>query len=612
METKNWYLEYAVGSISNRMNICNVDEFTSIAKKSFGQEIYHSMYLYSVDIIEHVNKTGSVSEFNGIQAIDKIILDIDLVGEKSGEQTREKVLELVKLMNDKGISDELIQIWFSGSGFHLHIPNIYGFEPSTVIAKIVRATLQRDFGNYIDMIYDGRRLIRSGYSYNKKTGCYKIPLTLQEVELWSYDNIKDFAKKIRSDWRPSKFDADKDYKLADFEPMDISRKNSSEHRKIFENRRGITTRWITCAQHIYNDGEVLNMRHKNLLRVVSIWIRHYGFDKIACDNLARAYMSKMSNPLPADEVSRIVADAYKQGGYKYQCDDEVLTQYCDSKCTLFRFKNLDEESTVLNSNEMVDMLVDYLNTDFSDKSFNLKDIFPFMQNDFLFRGGELAMLIGDTKLGKTAFWQYVIAKLPKVNTLFLSLEVDKEKITRRFIQQTLKMRKEEVEKLLREKDSYVIDKAKEVMSNISLATAAEAPDITQYSELIEKSNAKIVVVDTVDRVKARYAKNDLLERQNYIINELKDLAMKEEVIILGVSHISKGASFRLKEGERLDIHSGKGSSDMEQKADTIISFEGDRNMSSKRRVEALGARDNTPFELLVNFDWKTFTFSKRT
>ena len=37
------------------------------------------------------------------------------------------------------------------------------------------------------------------------------------------------------------------------------------------------------------------------------------------------------------------------------------------------------------------------------------------------------------------------------------------------------------EKLLREKVSYVIDKAKEVMSNISLATAAEAPDITLNS-----------------------------------------------------------------------------------------------------------------------------------
>ena len=92
METKNWYLEYAVGSISNRMNICSVEEFSSIARKSFGQEIYNSMYLYSKDIIEYVNKTGSVSEFSGIQAMDKIVLDIDLIGEKSGEKTREKYL----------------------------------------------------------------------------------------------------------------------------------------------------------------------------------------------------------------------------------------------------------------------------------------------------------------------------------------------------------------------------------------------------------------------------------------------------------------------------------------------------------------------------------------
>ena len=612
MDTKNWYIEYAVGGVQNRMNICPADKFSSIAQQHMGKEMYRSMFLYEHSINEHVNKTGSVSDFNGVQAIDKLILDIDLSGEKSGEKTRLKVVKLLNKMKMMNIPDSYLQVWFSGSGFHIHIPDIYGFEPSNNVAKIVRATMQRDFGDYIDLIYDGRRLIRTGYSFNKKTNCYKTPLSLQEIEQWSYDNIKDSAKSIRSNYNPPKFDVETDYTLEEFKPMDISRKNAKQHRQVFEKRQGTTSRYITCAQHLYNAGEVKGKRHHNLLRIVSIWIKKYGFDKVACDNLARAYMSRMENPLPAEEVSRIVADAYKAGGYNYGCSDEVLSEYCDSKCTLFRFKNLDEETKVINAEDMINTLANYYNTDFSDKSFDLKTVFPFMHESYLFKGGELAMLIGDTKLGKTALWQYVVANIPKVKTLFLSLEVDDITIIRRFFQIVLKMEKEPVINALRNHDVAVTEQAKSKMSHIDIITAANAPDITEYRELISDYNPKIIVVDTIDRVKAKYAKSEPLQRQEYVINQLKDIAMEQEIIMLGVSHISKGASNQLSEGQRLTIHSAKGSSDIEQKADKVISFEGDRNMGTKRRIEALGSRDETGFDITVNFDWRTFNFTKRT
>jgi replicative DNA helicase len=86
-----------------------------------------------------------------------------------------------------------------------------------------------------------------------------------------------------------------------------------------------------------------------------------------------------------------------------------------------------------------------------------------------------------------------------------------------------------------------------------------------------------VVIDTIDMVPARYAKNDELQKQGYITAELKKIAMEQDVIILAVSHISKGASYRIAEGQALDIHSGKGNSALEQKADKIIAFEGDRD-----------------------------------
>ena len=86
--------------------------------------------------------------------------------------------------------------------------------------------------------------------------------------------------------------------------------------------------------------------------------------------------------------------------------------------------------------------------------------------------------------------------------------------------------------------------------------------------------------------------------------------MKEDVIVLAVHHISKSASYNFKETNTLDVHSGKGNSAIEQKSDQYIAFQG-KEISKARVVKSLKARDESKFELLLNYDWDTFTFDKR-
>ena len=90
METKDWYLEYATGSISNRNQVCKVNEFPSIVKDNIGKEIYRSMFLYDKTIVEFLNKNQTVVGFNGLQSIDKIVIDIDYIinDNNLGNQTR--------------------------------------------------------------------------------------------------------------------------------------------------------------------------------------------------------------------------------------------------------------------------------------------------------------------------------------------------------------------------------------------------------------------------------------------------------------------------------------------------------------------------------------------
>ena len=310
METNNWWVEYATTSVSNRNHLCKVTDFPEIASKHQNLEIYRSMFLYHEDIVDFVAKNGSVTGFNGLQSIDKLVIDIDYVKNDNdmGNETRNKVLDVINNMEKLLIQPDQYNIWFSGKGFHIHLGNVYGFEESNQLAKQVRATMQRDFGEQIDIIYDSRRLIRAGHSYHKSSGLYKIPISYTELSELKYIDIAELAQQIRTDYKPHKINKEK---VVGLDPMDMSRKNIEEVRKVFDNAKGISTRYITCVQHIYNAGYVPNNRHKHLLALVSIWRKKYAFDKIACDNLARAYMSKMNSPLDSVDVSRIVSDAFK-------------------------------------------------------------------------------------------------------------------------------------------------------------------------------------------------------------------------------------------------------------------------------------------------------------
>ena len=603
-----WFLEYAIGSVSNRNNLCELKQFPEVAKVNQGGEVYRSMFLYSPDIVDHVKEHGTVTGYNGIQGIDKIVIDIDYVKEDSGdEKTVAKVIDVIDKMSDLMIMEEHYNLWFSGTGFHVHLGNVYGFEPSNNLAKQVRATMQRDFGDYLDNIYDGRRLIRAGFSYHKNSRLYKIPISNNDIKNYHYETIAEMAMKMGGHFIPHKINQEK---VDGLDPLDISRKDTKEFRKVFDTAKGNTSRYITCAQHIYNAGHVPKHRHQNLMRLISIWMNKYGHDKPACDNLSRAYMQRMDKPLPAEEVSKVVSDVFK-GGYEYGCNDNILSEYCDSKCILYKYKDLGEESNVLNAEEMVASLVEYYTADITDRSFDLKDIFPFLPRSHHFTSGELVTLIGDTGLGKTAFFQYLVMQLTHIKTLFLSLEVDMYRMKRRLLQTGLRLNKEDVIKQIRSQDPEFIKRSEKCLEHIKLLDLKKRiPDISEFSEFLGEHDPKIVIVDTIDRVPAKWVKNDDLVRQEIIINKLKDVAMEKDLLILAIHHISKSAAAQLRESGQLNVHSGKGNSAIEQKSDQYLSFTGS-NDSKSRIIRSLKARDESGFEMAVNFNWETFTFDKR-
>jgi len=201
------FVEIASGHITNRGQADLVTNLPNLVGDSKDlHELYHSWYSFDKDIKFHLEGTKSIVSFKGVYYLDKIVLDMD-----KKNLSDDDFIQLVRffvdvdLMQDLGVKKEHIQVWFSGTGFHIVLPNIFGFTPSISLPFTVKSTLQDVFPD-CDPIYDGARLIRAPFSYNKKSGLFKIPLRVDELHVLSFEQIKKKAESIPTERFFSKYE----------------------------------------------------------------------------------------------------------------------------------------------------------------------------------------------------------------------------------------------------------------------------------------------------------------------------------------------------------------------------------------------------------------------
>ena len=586
METNPNYIEIAVGSVSNRAIAIPPRDLYKYIKPD--TELYRSLFTLDDTAFEHFRDQKTIRSYRGKFSLDRIILDVDK-GRNSGDHTMTQTKELVTQIIEMGCDPQYIRIWFSGRGFHIDIPNLYGFVPDKDLPSIVKLTINNDFGNMVDNIYDKGRLIRVGHSYNLKSHLYKIPLTSDELYELQYKDVLELAQEqLRANG----------YK----HPI------ANGHKPIWQDRiqtpkaitveRALPTKAkynanITCVQKMW-DIDKTGRRHVVLLRMINAW-RRMGITQEMAHVGAMANVSTLSKP----ELKKIVEDVYGWDHKGYSCNDYIMEEFCDSACKYFKQKNYGTD--IKTAGELSSEFREFIKTDFSMTSFNLKDIYN-IPSDYRFMPGELAVLIGDTKLGKTAWIQNVITPLKSMKVLFLSLEVSGWMIFRRFAQVANRMTKAEVANIYLTDDEEKIKQIEKSIEHINVTTTN--PNIDSIKEIVADYQPNIVVIDTIDMIEVPF-NNDPLSKMDKVIASLKSIANDQNMIFIGISHISKSAS-----GEMLNVHSAKGSSAIEQKADKIIGIIGDRDSSSRRVIKSLASRDEDGFEITCHFDHNIFQFKE--
>lgn len=580
------YIEVAVGTCSNRGLIIKESELKQyVAKASaLGQSLYRSYYTFDENILDHMKIYKTVRSYKGTFWLDKIIIDVDR-GKSSDQLVLLRTRDFIqRLEDDWKVGRESQRIWYSGTGYHVTFPDIFGFKPSSYLPDEVEATLGHFFPEMDTKPLMKTGLIRVGYSINTKSNLFKIPLSYDEVMTLSCEDVMELAK-VNTIRRISKYEEEGDI------PSYSNLIMQAKVQRSEETERTEPTRIITCSQKIFHEGASEGNRHVNLVRLVSVW-RLQGIPFEGVQALANHWNNNSLSQYELDKQVKYIWDR----GYTMGCKDETLAKYCDTKC--IHWKNKDYTVEISSSEDMEKRFAQFMKTDFSKSSFALNEFYPKLVNPYVVYPGEAVFVIGDTGVGKSTLIQNWCVDLKKFNILYLALENGEFMTYRRFIQIAHKMTKTEVFGHYMENENSL----SKAIDHIHVITTS--PNMESIRKVVAAGKYHLVVVDVIDGITTT-AKGET-EKITEIVNGFKSIANQFNNIMLGIHHISRNAAQDERGHQKeLTIHSAKSASALEQKADKVIGIEGQRE-GTLRIISSLKARDESPMMSQLNFNKDTF------
>ena len=131
------------------------------------------------------------------------------------------------------------------------------------------------------------------------------------------------------------------------------------------------------------------------------------------------------------------------------------------------------------------------------------------------------------------------------------------------------------------------------------------PTIESVKHLIAEIDPMILVIDTIDGIKSNQYVNDSMVKIDMIIQGLREIVASQNIMVFGVSHITKSGS----QNGVLNVHSAKHSSSIAQKADKVLAIEGMRD-EQIRTFKSLKSRDAENFSIQLEYIPEYFQFKE--
>lgn len=309
-----------------------LSEFKDFRTKNGEHGLFTTAYRYDSPVIREANMIGNLY-------IDFDVTDIDI----DFYQIRTDAVRTISALKAIfGIEKDSIQIFFSGNkGIHFVIPaEVLGVQPhaelNMVFKKIAEDMNKLVKHQTIDtQIYDKVRLFRIPNSFHPKSGLYKVPITLEELQNSTLEDLKELAKKPRAPLpvkRTYSTQANRIY-------QDYIKEWDNEKARINARKNKAGTAKLSfmppCIQHILSEG-ALEGKRNNTAAVVASYFMQRGVKEAEALERVLEWNDEYCVPrLPTREIEKTVASIFR-AEHRYGCRALRELSICSSSCKLYK------------------------------------------------------------------------------------------------------------------------------------------------------------------------------------------------------------------------------------------------------------------------------------
>ena len=558
-------------TLTSKPKLMTLDEIKRF-KGDPNKDYYMSIFSYNDKHKKQVEQTGSIAGIKDVTT-NTLVFDFD---SKNLEDARQDVLTLgLRLVNEYNVNEDDIACYFSGSkGLHVVVPLSQEITPEQF--KQATGKLAEGLNTFDPVVSDPQRVLRLEHTRHPKSGLYKIPLHIAEVEELTIDQIKELAKTPRDDFELNT----KQVKLPE---ILFKVKEKKQPEQITSDDFDYTNppkgwkkyKWA-LAQGWFDSGE----RH-NALMVIAATCRGLGYDKDATYYICKSALKKQAKRTNDGEFDKselweniieksVFSDSWEGGQYSPQ-NNPWLKKYCER----MNFASDEKEEKVIQLNDIELGFTHYVKN--IEQNTILTGI-PCLDKAMPLTTGMNLGVIGAASSGKTALALSILKNTSKagVVSIFASLDMHRNRLFEKLLYKTSGLSRDELYARIKAGEAGpIFQKVREEYSNVYFydRSAPTVENIREYITQVQEQTGKkvkMVMIDYFERVNSDKSEDTAASKD--IAGKLQDLVNDFDICMVTLVQPNKFALSSGPDSAITNYTAIKGSSFLYQSFRSIISI----------------------------------------
>lgn len=511
----------------------------------FNKDWYQSVFLYNEDHYENYKALKTLAGFDGV-VTNKLVFDFDST--ENIEHAKSDTLEAYTRLTMHGIPEKNILICFSGmKGFSLEIK----IDKLLTVdeTRNISISLMKGIKSFDPVIYDPQRIFRIPLTKHNKSGLYKIPLTVEQLESLSIEQIKIEAQSIDG------FDSKDTILETCILPQGIydmrGETLKAKEQPVVDNLKeavkridfSMKPRYLTKLKYIAQEGYFENGHRSNILTALAATYKAQGFNKGMVYRMLKGVAQNQADIMGverfADEdiwntvVETVFGDRWKGG--TYGMDHPAMQKYAESVGLDYNISE-DKPMTIFDASDDFERYIENL------ESNTIKIGIPDLDEAAPLTTGTNVMILGAPSSGKTSLALEILENTSKqgVVSVVASLDMHRNRLLEKLYLRISGKSRKELHEIFRnptkQNEKNALKNAlKNNYANVYFydRSSPTVLDVREYIEQIKETSGKVVklvLVDYFERISCDVSDDTAASKR--VASQLQDLCNDLNVCLI--------------------------------------------------------------------------------